>query len=339
MISSYNSNKIRFFSSFLIVMVVYLHSYYTEGEQYPISRYLQDFIGGGICGAANYMFFLISGYLFFHNIGDFLSIKQKMRKRVQSLLVPYILWNVIFLFWYFVLGLIPSLSDKFVNGSIIIRLMNVSWYEGLYEIFVMPAAFQLWFLRDLMIFVSLSPVIYWMIIRLKSLFPLMLLLGSLFEPTVGFLAMFVLGGYLSVKEIYIDDLTMRLKRVLPIFLLVYIIGAVVYPLHIDWVKPFHACIYLSGIISLWCLYDVFSISKVRWYEPFLGYSFFIYCFHIPFFNIVKKLNIMILGAGQTNLILLYFVNPIITITIIVLIAKLFQRVTPNVYLVLTGYRK
>ena len=339
MITSYNSKKIRFFSSFLIVMVVYLHSYYLEGEQYLISRYIQDFVGGGICGAANYMFFLISGYLFFHNIGDFLSIKQKMRKRVQSLLVPYILWNVIFLLWYCVLGLIPSLSDKFVNGSIITKLIDAPWYEGLYMVFVMPAAFQLWFLRDLLIFVLLSPALYWLLLRFTSIFPAILLLGSMIEPTIGFLAMFVLGGCLSVKEVEIDSLTVKLKRVLPLFLLLYIIGAIVYPFHIDWLKPFHALIYLSGIISLWCLYDMMNVDKYHWYESLLGYSFFIYCFHIPFFNIVKKLNLMIIGESQINLIILYFVNPIIAVALIVLIAKLLQYLLPKCYKVLTGYRK
>lgn len=320
-------------------MVVFLHSYYLEAEQYPVSRYIQDFVGGGICGAANYMFFLISGYLFFHNIGDFLSIKQKMRKRVQSLLVPYILWNVIFLLWYFVLGLIPTLSEKFVNGSIITKLTVAPWYEGLYMVFVMPAAFQLWFLRDLMIFVVLSPVLYWLMLRLKSLFPVILIGGSMIEPTLGFLAMFVLGGCLSVKEVEIDSLAVKLKRVLPLFLLLYIIGAIVYPFHIDWLKPFHALIYLSGIISLWCLYDVLNVGKFCWYKSFLGYGFFIYCFHIPFFNIVKKLNLMILGESQINLVILYFVNPIIAVALIILIAKLLQRLMPQGYLVLTGYRK
>ena len=320
-------------------MVVYLHSYYLEGEKYPLSRYIQDFIGGGICGVANYMFFFISGFLYYQNVCDYRSFNQKIKKRTRSLLVPYVLWNVIFLVWYIVLGVIPALAEKFVNGSIITKLTDVPWYEGLYMVFVMPAAFQLWFLRDLMIFVLLSPALYWMIIRLRSIFPALLLLGSMLEPTIGFLAMFVLGGCLSVKEVEIDSLTVKLKRVLPLFLLLYIIGAIVYPFHIDWLKPFHALIYLSGIISLWCLYDMMNVDKYHWYESLLGYSFFIYCFHIPFFNIVKKLNLFILGESQIHIVILYFLNPIIAITLIIVVAKLLQRVMPNIYLVLTGYRE
>lgn len=48
---------------------------------------------------------------------------------------------------------------------------------------------------------------------------------------------------------------------------------------------------------------------------------------------------MFLGESQINLIVLYIINPIIAVASIVLIAKLLQRLMPNVYLVLTGYRK
>lgn len=320
-------------------MVVYLHSYYLEGEQYPVSQYIQYFLGGGICGVANYMFFLISGYLYFQNINCYTSFKQKIKKRIKSLLIPYLLWNVIFLLWYIILALIPALQEKFVNDSIISKLVQVTWYEGLYMIFIKPAAFQLWFLRDLMVFVLISPIIYWLMNRLKVLFLVILLLASMLESTCGFLAMFVLGGYLSFKNIDIEQLTFKLRDLLPLFILVYIVGAIVYPLHVDWLKHLYVFIYAFGIISLWCLYDIFGLGKAVWYEPFLGYGFFIYCFHIPFFNILKKLNLMVLGESQMSLIALYFINPIIAVVLIVFIAKLLQRIIPKFYLVLTGYRK
>jgi hypothetical protein len=151
--------------------------------------------------------------------------------------------------------------------------------------------------------------------------------------------MFVLGGYLSLQGVDIDRLTCSGMKWLPAFALVYFLSAVIYPMHIAAVKAFYPFFYLCGIITLWCFYDIIHIDRVRWYEPLLGYGFFIYCSHMPFFNIVKKFNIVVFGDSQLSIVSLYFVNPIIAITIIVLIGKVLQRFWPNGYLVLTGFRK
>lgn len=95
--SKYLSHKLTILYTLLIVMVVYIHSYYLEAEQYPFALFLQKFTGtSGLCRVANSLFFCISGYLFARNINNFSEVFQKQRKRMRTLLVPYILWNLIF---------------------------------------------------------------------------------------------------------------------------------------------------------------------------------------------------------------------------------------------------
>ena len=288
---------------------------------------------------ANYMFFLISGYLFYLNIKNHHDTFVKIKKRCSTLLVPYILWNLIFILWYFCLSLIPSVQELFVNGSIISQLEDSSLLEIFYIVFLKPAAFQLWFLRDLMLFVLLSPLIWWLIKKAGWALVVVLFGLGMFIPQVGFAAIFVLGGYISLTNTDLDGLTEQLSRLMPLFVIVFFASAIVYPMHLVYLKPFASFTYLSGIITVWCLYDKFCVYRVKWLEPYLGYSFFIYCFHMPFFNIIKKLMLMALGDFKINIMLLYFLNPLLTIVIIILIAKAIQKFWPMAYMVLTGSRK
>lgn len=338
LLDSYNSNKIRFLSSFLIMMVVYLHGYYLEGEKYPISSYIQTMIGGGICGVANYMFFLISGYLFFLNVNGFCNITKKISKRVRSLFVPYILWNSIFVLWYLVLYTMPSVVTRFVNGTIINELKNSSISEQLYLIFIKPAAFHLWFLRDLMVLVLSSPIIWYATKKNRIALPLIMVIAGIFVEQFNFWAMFVIGGLISSQRNNLNVLTRKLMKAFPLCLIIFLTAAIVYPLNIVYLKHFAFIISLTGIIVIWCLYDILKIDANK-YRSILGFSFFIYCFHMPFFNIIKKINLYVFGENQFNLILLYVINPLIAVAAIIVFAKTFKFIWPNGYLVLTGHRK
>ena len=121
------------------------------------------------------MFFIISGYYFFRkpDIFDREAYTSKIRKRALTLLVPYLFWN------YFVWGfqmLVVALqghadwipSDAFMPTKILDVV--IGWGEG-YD--GMPKAFQLWFLRDLMIVCLISPLLH---LLLKGKRPYILLL-------------------------------------------------------------------------------------------------------------------------------------------------------------------
>lgn len=51
-ISQYDSRKLRILSFALIVMVVYVHSYYVEAEDYGLAYAVQRFVGRGLCMVA-----------------------------------------------------------------------------------------------------------------------------------------------------------------------------------------------------------------------------------------------------------------------------------------------
>lgn len=68
-ISEYYSSKITVMNTILIIMLLYIHSYYLEGERYTVSLFVQRFFSGhAVCGIANNLFFLLSGILFFNGV-------------------------------------------------------------------------------------------------------------------------------------------------------------------------------------------------------------------------------------------------------------------------------
>ena len=130
--TQYLSNKLTVLYTVLIVMVVYIHSSYIEANQYDIARFLQNLTGGGICRIANCLFFCISGYLFARNIHSVNDIWPKLLKRTRTLLLPYLLWNIIFVLWYVVIENLPGIS-AFSNTPVVEAYSSQSVGETLYS--------------------------------------------------------------------------------------------------------------------------------------------------------------------------------------------------------------
>ena len=67
-----------------------------------------------------------------------------------------------------------------------------------------------------------------------------------------------------------------------------------------------------------------------------SYSFFIYLFHEPTFNIIKKLGIKFVGCSEPALIVLCFLCPFLMAAISITVAILLQKIMPKVYSIIVG---
>lgn len=344
-ISKNNSNKISLLNLLLIVFVLLLHSYYTEASDYPCAMAIQRFTGTyGLTGVAVPMFYLLSGLLFFNGIKAVKDCLPKMRKRVRTLLVPYIIWNIIFVLWYVVLQSLPGVGG-FINNDIAGKVCSPDIVSDIYELLWKPANFPLWFLRDLMIMVAVSPLLYYLVKYLKWFAPILLVLVSPFVSLI-ISPFFILGGCIAMHS-SLEEVTEKLigggRFYVWISVMIYVANAVA-QIFTDFHHPyisFVAC--LCGIITVWVTYDWIAskeslTSKFSSLNSILGYSFFIYLFHEPVFNIIKKLNLKILGVREWSLIILYLVNPIIMCVLAICVAKLLQRIVPKTYSILVGGR-
>lgn len=97
--NQYLSDKLRILSFISIVLVLYIHSQFTADEiaSMCLNNYVQNFWSGMIGRCAVPLFYIISGYLFFMKIPNgMVSILGKIRKRMRTLLVPYIIGCLFF---------------------------------------------------------------------------------------------------------------------------------------------------------------------------------------------------------------------------------------------------
>lgn len=144
------SEKGNIFFSFVpqicAIMVVILHQYNVDRmAPHSFSNHFVGFVSHGICTAAVPTFYCISGFLFWRNVTTFGSIKEKLFRRIKTILVPFLLWNGIYALITNVLKHqyeIPPLSE------IVSSLFLYKYY------------FPMWFMFQLIVFFSLSPFIY-----------------------------------------------------------------------------------------------------------------------------------------------------------------------------------
>ncbi len=137
---------------------------------YNIIKYPIHLLSDILFGPAVPLFFMISGFLFFMGLNhfDMVTYKQKIKRRAKTLLIPYLLWNFIYLLptlantllgkynydvWYFIesLWIMPNQLDRISEMTM-----------------ATPADPPLWFIRDLMVCLVLSPVI-WFVARKKMI--------------------------------------------------------------------------------------------------------------------------------------------------------------------------
>lgn len=346
-ISSYSSQKIKVLSFVAIMMVLYIHAVFTEAKDYPMVAYVQEFCAfSGLSFVANPLFFCISGFLFYLGVNKISDCYPKIAKRAKTLMVPYLVWNIIFVLWYVILGVVPGVSS-YINSDITGDIMNNGSLHGLYALFVVPASFQLWFLRDLIIYVLLSPLIYIIIKELKVVGLILIFVAG----TVGLLYLpseikiwgaffFTLGGYIAIYS-SLDKIKIT-KPFAYACLFIYLLNAVLRPSGLILLKGTEMVVELCGLIAVWGGYDFFVKTEnkkvVKTLAKLGSYSFFIYLFHEPTFNIIKKLGIKFVGCSEPALIVLYLLCPFIMAAISITVAILLQKIMPKVYSIIVGGR-
>ena len=351
--TQYLSDKLRILSLISIIFVLYIHSNFhaDEIEGMVMNDRFQEFISEMMGRCAVPLFYMVSGYLFFLKVPEEMaSIYGKIKKRVRTLVVPYVIGCLFFIGFGVLLTVLPGVS-KYMNSSVM-PLFSKPIGEILRSLFYdadngAPCAFQLWFLRDLILIVATSPLWFMCLKHLKWGFvAVVFVLTYLDVPHVPFYSLFwfVLGGQLTKVRIEsIGKNGIRTVDLLALCLfLVLSIVELFYSEMIDW-RSLRIPIILLGIVGTWGLYDAvvgkdFNLSQHRWLATACQFTFFIYIFHEPTLNIVRKLIVVVLGKNELGYLTSYLISPWIFTVCAVFIGLLFRKYLPKVYNLCTGGR-
>lgn len=144
----------------LSLLLVFFHTFQIqicsdEGAiQIGVKRIIDAFLSDLIVP----VFFLISGYFFFKNRGGqekFLI--GKLKRRLRTLLLPYCIWNTLGI----LLVVIKDPLKLFSGGILSSFWMYNGWAEGENgQTTYFPINTALWYVRDLMMVVLCSPLLY-----------------------------------------------------------------------------------------------------------------------------------------------------------------------------------
>lgn len=350
------SNKIKILSFFCICMVVFRHAYnlrYStleskKGFVYYIENLFSSELGNIVVIP---IFFFISGYLFFYN-HDFKSrtFVRKLIKRFKTLLVPYLIWCLFWFFTIYMIQYVPNFSIYFDQPLNKMTISNQLWLA-----FVDPINYPFWFIRELLFFSIVTPLIYFGIKYLK-IFYLLIILGlvMLKEPSLiriyevslfqflGFL-FFSIGAYTSIEK---KSMITKFKD--STYFVILLLWTVSIGLGF-YLKEFHYENYwilivskrinaFVGFFAIWCFYD-FLNKKINFKNrEIYSYTFFIFASHGIFIAYTTKLYTFYYENNVTLLLFFYFLIPLLTIALCIRVAKLIQTHSPFIYAILTGFR-
>lgn len=352
--TTYTSDKIRIISLFSIVLVVFLHAY--NLDNYPSDTplfhrsgvwFLEDIVSQGFTRVAVPLFFLLSSYLYFLNTdGKIAGFLVKMKKRVRTLLVPFLFWSLFGIVFYFTLQSIPQSAPFFTKGHVV----NFSLQQWLQTIFITPIPYQLWFLRDLIVLVALSPVLYFLVrnfwkFSLAFAFILWIVVPANWQNSSEALLFFLIGASISVHKPEIATTKRSDYALLLLATWVVLVLLKSASHYTGWPAQVIVGVYklsiLIGIAACWKLYDFIYGHNDKGNSGLLqlsAFTFFVYAAHEPMLTVVKKGLFAVLGKSEMNYLGIYIIAPITVIICCMVLALFLKKYGTAFYEFITGGR-
>lgn len=289
----------------------------------------------GIAKVATPCFFLISGYLFFLGFEGRWGWQiycQKLRRRVFTLLVPYIAWNLIRAFLLYI-----GSEMHWIYQTELLQKLNP------YDIFISSIDSPLWFLRDLIVVIVLSPILFVYIKYLKlpgvSLLIFLYISGLWPLQTIpGFSSLascfFAIGGYFAICPKTDIALFCHKWRLVIFSLTIVLLGLIVY----CWNNfPFY-----SNLLSAFRLFSSLLLIDVacnctprrRLYAKLEPAAFFVFAAHEGLF-ILSLFSLMLSHSRLPNTIN-YFLCFILTYSLSLALYFIVKKLFPRASLIITA---
>ena len=171
MLTQQQSRSISSLKVIFCFLIILLHAHFQMpspdtvsdggGIVYNLQKFFREYLSTFVCGIAIPGFAVISGYLFFATENFLAAVyKRKIHSRLFTLLIPYIVWNLIVFAGDAILAfngknnLVSETEWNFLN------VLNIFWSVKENGAGTCPYNGPLWYIRDLFILCLLSPVIY-----------------------------------------------------------------------------------------------------------------------------------------------------------------------------------
>ena len=319
----------------LIVLVTFAHSYSGVAQDYSllssgfdIYQVLKLLVGQTLTKLAVPVFFVMSGYLFFIHLQqwDWRVYGQKLKRRLTTLLLPYVVWNLLMAFK------LKSFSWSMLWVYVSAAGKQTDWL-GMEHQLTAPANMPLWFLRDLMVVSLLSPIIYIGVRKCRQWFLPLLGLFYLsgvcpFVPGLSAYAVFffTLGAALSLAGKDLLQWSLRHER-LAYVCFVGLGLAMMLTYRTSVFSSLMLCFRLVGVVVVFCAAYRVMLATARRLPPIVcDASYFVYLAHyVVFFAVADDAFFSLFGTSQLSLSLHYLLSPLLKAAVFVALYVLYRK--------------
>jgi len=284
------------------------------------------------------MYYFISGYGFM--LGFRLSkTLDKWKRRIFSILIPWVLWNTIM--WLLSIGMesVPFISSR-LNSGFGFELTLHSWLvDGLLG----PADSPLWFMSNLMADILLAPVIYILIknryvgiVSIVSCYAAVYFTAANRYSILMSVLFFMQAGYLALHLRHLVRRSYGIKARIAayIVLLLYLIFGL--DPRINYGTILYAVVFSLTAPALWVAFgDVKLGEKEKKVEE---YRFWLYASHYLPLECIEKLWLVIGGVSVLNAWIGMLICPTLTVILLICAGYLLKKYCNPVWRVLNGIR-
>lgn len=361
-LSKLQSDTIKWIRFPLIVLLVFYHNRGIPEPQPWISGG-PDVLGLNLFSVVRHMFmsdmvvtpfFFISGFLFFLNASTSWSAATyagKIRRRVRSLLVPYLAWNILCIALMALQAHVEGEPFDPLDPTLLFAYSSDAWVNpfGRTEHLWYPAVIPLWYLRDLFVFCLLTPAIRFAIKRLGPWAVAavgLLFVSDAWEGLPGLsirgLAFFMLGAYFSINgKNFVEELRKIEKPAYAAAIIMYAIDVAQATLGTN--IPFIHGLSFFAIVAaeLNAASRIVESGRLRIPALLTASVFFIFAMHgLPALCVFEKLRDALVPAylSTATLPLFWLLIPLCKIASCVAAYALLRRFAPRLAKIFTGSR-
>lgn len=334
----------------LIVLVVFAHSLNFGNVEivksldgWNVYHFVSEMISHNLARLAVCWFYAISGYFFFRYLKDedfcLKWVTAKWKKRIWSLLVPYLIWNL-------VAFCIPALKSVLFTRLGIGSNNTMPQSNLLFCFWTGPMDFPLYFMRDLMLMSIIAPAAYLLFRRFRwfSLGLLIALYVSPLNPSLPAMRAifyFFLGVWLGTWKVNMLSICRKFRWPAAVAAIAFLLIASFYNASVyhEWMLR---AFYPMGMITFMNICDK-AIDNDKTHQRLIKLSsavFFIYASHeILILGWTKGAFLRVFGDGLCGAWISYFCVPATVLLICLGLYWLLNKIFPRTLAFACGGRK
>ncbi len=361
------SRKFTFYTFICIALVLFVHGYNLQEtyltpfslvhERLTFTTFTEYLFANGLLRFRIPMLFAISGYIF--SIQDKKRYGVRVKKRFQTLVIPYLIWSAVGLFITFALQSAEP-TAAIVREAALDQLgdnrpyAEMGWRELLHRWLLAPPSFQLWFIRSLFVYNLAYPLFRWGVLKapiptFSILFLLWITMARLPLAEGQGMFFFALGIWLQKRSVPLDRPPSWFSHYLAwLFFaglcvirtfIAFEFEAMTGPLYWSMMLLYVVAV-SAGVMAVWFSFDpvVNWLMHKKWFVWSTAFSFFIYGLHIPLLAYFTTYLLRSLNHYPGYRLGIYLLAPSVILLFCIGTGALLRRALPRTYRVMTGGR-